>query len=110
MTLNKTENIDEVKEMSNKVTKLNVVPLSQPLILPQDKYGPFCMKILRDFIEYHNIPKDIPLPIPGLLIHMSLSRIFDAIAYSMGKDKRDQILIELEEYKKNLKSIEILKH
>lgn len=64
------------------------------LTLPKSKYGPLCNKILQDFIEFHKLPKDLPVPCPGLTTHESLARIFDIMLHSMGKEKRDEILKE----------------
>jgi hypothetical protein len=75
---------------------------SNALRLPKNKYGPICLKIMHDFIEFHKLPKDLPLPCPGLLPHESLGRIFDILLYSLGKEKRDEILKECDIYFKDV--------
>ncbi len=74
------------------------MPLKRSLQLPSIKYGPFCMKILQEFITHHNLSKDLPLPTSGLSTHVALSRIFDVILYSMGEEKREEIMKELDQY------------
>lgn len=56
------------------------------------------MKILSEFIDFHKLPKDLPMPCPGLSTHVALSRIFDVILHSMGEEKRQEILSNLDEY------------
>lgn len=68
------------------------------LQLPPE-YGPFCNKILDDFIKHHNINPLILRPEPGLFIEEALSRIFDAMLHSMGEGKREEVLNEIAEYK-----------
>ena len=79
----------------------NKLELSDSMILPETSYGPFCNRIMQEFIEYHHLP-DLPLPGPCLPPHIILSRIYDAMLLSMGQEKRNELLIELEEYKKGL--------
>jgi hypothetical protein len=76
---------------------------TKSLKLPSGNYGPFCLKILNDFMEFHELA-DLPLPEPGLSNHEALSRIFDIMAYSMGQKRREALMVELEEYKKGLSS------
>lgn len=75
---------------------------NKSLTLPKSKYGPICNKILKDFIEFHNLPKDLPMPCPGLLPHEALARIFDIILHSMSKEKKDEILKECDSYIKSI--------
>ena len=72
------------------------------LRLPKANYGPFCLKILEDFIGYHELDKKLPRPVPGLETHETLSRIFDIMLYSMGKRQRIKILDELDKYKMDI--------
>lgn len=76
------------------------------LRLPEKHYGPLCLKIFSDFCNHHGLPENMPKPEPGLLMHLSLSRILDMMAYSMGNDKREAIIKEIEEYKANIDEIE----
>lgn len=88
-----------LKTSSDKLYNLKLkINESKSLKLPKSKYGPLCNKIIKDFIEFHNLPKDLPVPCPGLLPHESLARIFDIILHSMGKEKRDEILKECDIY------------
>ena len=76
------------------------------LILPEKAYGPICQKIFKEFCEHHGLPENMPVPEPSLKMHLSLSRIIDMMAHSMGEEKRAKILQEVEEYKANLDEIE----
>lgn len=75
--------------------------VKRKLTLPK-KYGPMCLKILREFIAYHNLSKDLPLPESGLSTEEALSRIFDVMLYSMGEEKRNEFLQDVNEYSKSL--------
>lgn len=72
------------------------------LDLPKKLYEPFFLKVMHDFIEYHKITKDLPFPTTGLIMHKSMSYILDIMVHSMGDQKREEILKELEEYKSSL--------
>lgn len=72
------------------------------LILPRVEYGPFCLKILNDFINHHKLSKNLPVPSNGITNHEALSRIFDIMIHSMGDEKRQEILKDLEEYNKGI--------
>ena len=93
-----TSNELQVKNISEKISTLNPLPTERSLNLPSGNYGPFCMKILSEFIDFHKLPKDLPMPCPGLSTHVALSRIFDVILHSMGEEKRQEILSNLDEY------------
>jgi hypothetical protein len=101
--MKKKENDDlrEVEAISKKILDLKLI--DQPFVLPDKRWGTFCIKILQDFIEHHNLSKNIPLPSSHMLIHLALSRIFDVMLYSMGEEKRRNIIKELEEYKLSIK-------
>jgi hypothetical protein len=91
---------NDVMNVSRKVQSLPQIPSSTIVLkLPSKDYGPFCLKVLNDFIEHHNLPKDLPMPCAGLTTHEALSRIFDVILYSLGEEKRQEILSNLNEYK-----------
>ena len=75
---------------------------AKSLKLPKHNYGPFCLKILSEFIAHHNIQKGLPIPCPGLSLEDSLSRIFDIMLHSMGEQKRLEILEDLEKYNMSL--------
>lgn len=68
------------------------------LNLPGHSYGPFCLKVLSDFVAHHNLPQGMLMPVPGLTTQQALSRIFDIILHSLGEEKRLQALTELDEY------------
>jgi hypothetical protein len=65
--------------------------------LPRVCYGPMCLKVLKEFMEYHNIP-DMPIPQPKDSNDKALSKIFDIMICSMGEEKREAILKDAEEY------------
>lgn len=88
----------KIKNESEKISGLNSIQKNRVLHLPKKSYGPFCLKIMSDFIEHHNLSKDLLMPMPGLVLEESLSRIFDVMLHSMGEDKRLQALKELDEY------------
>ena len=88
---------NSVKETSNKVDGVNNIYTRQ-LNLPSMNYGPFCLKILHEFIIHHGLSKDLPLPNAGSSMNVSLSRIFDVMLHSMGREKRDAILADLDQY------------
>lgn len=88
--------------VSQKVQKLVVPNSIRSINLPKHKYEPFFMKIIKDFIEFHKLPDTIPPPQGNMLPHKLLSYIADLMAFSMGPKKRDDLIIELEEYKEGL--------
>ena len=92
-----TTNELNVKNVSEKISHLNPLP-ALDLKLPSGNYGPYCLKILHDFIEHHKLQSDLPLPIPGLPTHEALSRIFDIMLHSMGEEKRAECLKNLDDY------------
>lgn len=83
--------------MSNDLSKEK-----KTLILPKKRYEAFFLKVMHDFIEYHKIPQDLPLPTTGLIMNISMSYILDIMVHSMGDQKREEVLKELEEYKSSL--------
>lgn len=88
-----------VKSSSDKVYHVNLnVKEQKGLTLPSKSYGPICLKILHQFIEHHNLSKDLPMPVPGLSPHESLGRIFDIILCSMGPQKREEMIKECQAY------------
>src|SRR5271154_4995315 len=87
-----------VKNVSEKISSLNPLLNVRCLKLPRSNYGPYCLKILHDFIEHHKLKEDLPLPIPGLSNHEALSRIFDIMLHSLGEEKRTEYLKNLDEY------------
>lgn len=58
--------------------------------------------MLNDFIIHNNLPKDLPFPKGNMTLDCALSLILDIIVRSMGDKKRDEILMDLEDYKKSL--------
>lgn len=57
---------------------------------------------MNDFIIHNDLPKDLPLPKGNMSLDCALSLILDIIVRSMGDQKRDEIIKELEEYKESL--------
>jgi len=99
MNQSKSSSENDVMNVSQKVQKLPQIPSSTIVLkLPSKDYGPFCNKILTDFIEHHNLPKDLAMPSVGLSTGEALSRIFDIILHSMGEQKRNEALEKLKEY------------
>lgn len=97
-SLNEILTNNPVEMSSQKVANLNSFPSSKSgLKLPSHDYGPFCMRILHEFMEHHKIP-EMPLPHSGISTHEALSRIFDIMLCSMGEEKRSEILKNLNEY------------
>lgn len=89
--------------MSQKVEKFVITPVIQSEInLPKKNFEPFFLKVLNDFIHHHNLPKDIPVPNGCALPHKIFSYIVDILAHSMGEEKRNQLIKELEDYKLGL--------
>lgn len=96
---------DLFKAVSGKVDHLILDCLKEPppktdrkLVLPKSHYGPFCNKVLKDFIEKHKLDDTLPLPGEGDNAVSALSKIFDLIVHSLGERKRQEILKELDEY------------
>ncbi len=71
-------------------------------MLPKSCYGPICLKILDEFIEHHHLPKDVARPNTADLVHCALSKIFNIMALSMGPEKRQEVLKDLQEYSMTL--------
>jgi len=69
------------------------------LKLPQMDYGPFCLRILKEFVDYYDLPKNLEFPQSGISTHEALSRIFDIILHSLPKEKQKEILEALDKYK-----------
>lgn len=72
--------------------------VKKKLALPRLQYGPMCSKILKQFIEHHKLPEDLPIPTAGMKPEEALSRIFDVMLFTFGKEKRDAVLKDVEEY------------
>lgn len=92
----------QISDVSSKIEKfiLNAPPAS--LELPTVSYGPFCLKILSEFISYHKLNPNLPLPQVSMDIRKCLSLIFDVMLHSMGETKRKEILLELDDYKNSI--------
>lgn len=76
--------------------------ISSEMMLPKKQFEPFFMKVIEDFINHHNLPKDIPKPIGNVMPHKIFSFIIDIMAHSMGKEKREALIKELNSYKNDL--------
>jgi len=90
----KIENIDSV---SNKIDGLIKKSSKRQLNLPRHEYGPYCNKILSEAINHFKL-NNLPLPSAGDMTHVALSKIFDIILHTMGEEKREEILKDLDEY------------
>lgn len=88
---------------------MNNIPSIRSVQLPSNNYGPFCLKILSEFIIHHGLSKDLPLPVPGLRTDQALSRIFDIITHSLGSEKREALLKELDEYNAGIQEMSKVK-
>lgn len=73
-------------------------PIEKRLRLPKSLYGPFCCRILNEFKNHFGLDQNLALPAPEDPTHVALSKIFDIMIQSMGKEKREIILRELDEY------------
>ena len=59
---------------SDKVHNFNLkFNQSKTLKLPKEKYGPLCLKIIKEFIAFYNLPKDLPVPCPGPVSYTHLT-------------------------------------
>lgn len=100
------ESTDNVLSVSQKVQNLiETTPstLSEKVLrLPNNKYQPFFLKVVNDFISHHKLPQGLQMPSGNLKLHLALSLILDVMVRSMGEAKRDEIIQELEEYKLGL--------
>jgi hypothetical protein len=93
---------DPVQQCSDKIVYLNPTNINRSLTLPCENYQPFFLKVMHDFIAHHNLPKDLPLPQGNLKMNVCFSRILDVMIHSMGEEKREAILKELNEYTNNI--------
>lgn len=80
----------------------NSSPIESPLCLPNSNFQPFFLKAMNDFILHHKLPVSIRRPSGNMNLPTVFSCILDAMAHSMGKEKREMLLKELEEYKHSL--------
>jgi hypothetical protein len=58
------------------------------LVLPRIGYGPICMKLLKEFINHHQLPEDLIVPNKSDSSQVCLAKIFDVMLRSMGEEKR----------------------
>ena len=102
--INEKSQKNHVEDASQNIAKLNTTPLieSHPLKLPSKCYGSFCLKILKEFIDHHNLDKNLPLPDSNDQTHVALSKIFDVMLHSMGKEKREEFILNSNEYNMSL--------
>lgn len=71
-------------------------------MLPKQRYEPFFMKVMCDFRNHHNIPDNTPPPSGNMSPHKLLSYILDVMTKSMGQEKRNALLVELNDFKEGL--------
>jgi hypothetical protein len=95
---------DSIEGTSQKIHNLqtNLQSPKNELRLPKHRWQPFFVKVLSDFIDFHNLPKDLPMPEGALRLEVCMSRVLDIMLHSMGNEKREKILKELELYKEGL--------
>ena len=72
------------------------------LKLPKKEFGPFCLRILKEFIVHHKLANDLELPDKAQFVHIGMSKIFDIMLHSMGEEKRNEILMDLDKYKMSI--------
>ena len=97
------KNKDDVNLRSKKIESFVMPKVKyEPLMLPRQRFEPFFMKAIRDFKVHHNISEDIPPPQKSMTPDKLLSYILDLMSYSMGEEKRNALLVELNEYKQGL--------
>lgn len=78
--------------------------MQNKLILPKTCYGSLCLKILTDFIEYHDLDKSLELPKHDDLSHIMLEKIFNIMIQTMDEETREDILKQAQEYNMSLPS------
>lgn len=71
-------------------------------MLPKTCYGTICIKILKDFIEHHNLPSNLPLPENGDYAHIALQKIFSIMLLTLDEEKRKEIKEDAKKYYQNL--------
>ncbi len=76
--------------------------MTTELKLPRISYGPICLKILKEFMTYHELPKDLPLPEINESTQVALAKIFNVMIHSMGEEKRKEITRDAEAYLNDL--------
>lgn len=76
--------------------------ITKKLKLPTKYYGPFCIKILKEFINHNKLSIDLEMPNKDEVNHQALSKIFDIILHSMGPEKHDEYITELNRYKMDI--------
>lgn len=86
--------------MDRKVTTIEF-PKKIEMILPRKRFEPFFLKVMRDFLDHHKLPH-LDFPKDGALPHIVFSYIVESLAYSMGAEKRKELIEELEQYKLGL--------
>lgn len=89
--------IEHIDSVSNKIDGLIKKSSKKQLNLPKHEYGPYCNRILTEVIKHFKL-ENMTLPNAGDMTHVALSKIFDIILHSMGEDKREEILKDLDEY------------
>lgn len=77
-------------------------PKPETFRLPKIAYGPICLRILREFVSYHNIKDDFDYPAQGDQTHQALEKIFHIIYLSMNEDVRHTLLNEINAYYRDL--------
>jgi hypothetical protein len=61
------------------------------LKLPRMAYGTICLKILKEFMEYHKIG-DMPCPEGKEPVHEAMEKIFNIMLGSIEETKREAII------------------
>ncbi len=76
--------------------------MDKKLTLPKSCYGSLCLKIFKDFIEYHDLDRSLDLPKSEDLPHIMLSKMLNIMLETMDESKREEILKDAQEYSMSL--------
>ena len=88
--------------MSEKISNLNTLPKARSLQLPSGNYGPYCLKILQDFIQHHQLQQISLVQWLGFLL-MKPYRGYLILCFTQwGREKREECLKRLDDYKMGL--------
>ena len=73
------------------------------LKLPRYSYGPIVLRLLKEFTAHHRVAEEvIQNPSKEDTSTEALSKILDQMLWSMGTVKHNEMIDEVEEYKKGL--------
>jgi surface polysaccharide O-acyltransferase-like enzyme len=75
---------------------------TKQLILPRVAYGPIASKIIKEFMNYHNIPDYTLLPNLYDKSHELLAKILNIMLLTMSEYNREALLKDAEAYLNDL--------